>query len=111
MKDSAECFPRWSIHASDLERQAHPHLGHTDKRIVSWSFSQFQNSAQSVLACTTDSVRFFTFAPFATIPYIYYMLLSDEAVREARIGYKGALQVGGEGDEEEQFRDGRRLNS
>ena len=39
------------------------------------------------------------------------MLLSDEAVRETRIGYKGALQVGGEGDEEEQFRDGRRLNS
>ena len=39
------------------------------------------------------------------------MLLSDEVVRETRIGYKGALQVGGEGDEEEQFRDGRRLNS
>lgn len=31
-------------------------------------------------------VRFFT-PPFATIPYIYYML-SDEVVRETRIGYK-----------------------
>ena len=110
MRDGIECFPRWSIHASDLERQEHLHLGHTDKGIISQSFSQLQNSAQSFLACTTDSVRFFTH-PFATIPYIYYMLLSDEVVRETRIEYKGALQVGAEGDKEEQFRVGHRLNS
>lgn len=54
--------------------------------------SMLQNSAQSFLPWTTDTVGFFT-PSFATIHYIYYTLPLDQVVREKRLGYKGVLQL------------------